>query len=192
MGKQVTVLNGFVDVMLPTVETVSVASSITGQSAGTVQIVTLAPYSSGAVVTLTDAEYAALSTSTTRALSAPSNVADPSRPSTDTSAAPVTTNATVTGTYTAALGVNVITLTGNVTTFKFPTVPVGSASAVDLVITQDGTGSRLITWTGSGAKFAGGTAPTLSTVAAKVDRLRFVSRGDGATWDLAYSAIALA
>lgn len=192
MGKQVTVLNGFTDVMLPRVETVPVASTITGQSAGTTQVVVNAAYNAGETVTLTDAEYAALPAATTRCLSTPTNVADPARPSADTSAETVTTNAAVTGTYAAALGLNAITLTGNVATFTFPTVPVGSASRVDLVITQDATGSRTITWTGSGAKFAGGTAPTLSVAAHAVDRLRFVSRGDGATWDLVSSQLALA
>lgn len=192
MGKQITVLNGFIDVMLPTVETVTIASSITGQNAGTVQIVTLAPYSSGETHVLTDAEYAALSSSTTRALSAPTTVADPSRPTTDATSQPVSINATATGTVTAAVGVNRWTLTGNVTTFKFPTVPVGSSSTVDLILTQDATGSRTITWTNSGAKFPGGTAPTLTVTAAAVDRLRFKSRGDGATWDLVSSTLALA
>lgn len=184
MGKQVTVLNGFTDVMLPTVETVNVASAINGQNAGTIQIVTLAAYSSGATTILTDAEYSGLSSSTTRALTTPNSVADPSRPSSDPRAAAVTTNAAVTGSYTAAIGTNVVTLTGSVATFVFPTVPTGSASTVDLVITQGTGGSKTITWP-SAAKFPAATAPTLSTAAAKVDRVVFVSRGDGATWDFA-------
>lgn len=165
MGKSVTIINGFTDVMLP---------SATGTH----------PYSSGQTAILTDAEYAALPTSTSRALTGVSTVADPQRPATDPRALAVTVTAAVTGSYTAKVGVNVITLTGNVTTFVFPTTPVGSASVVDLVIIQDATGSRLITWTASGAKFAGGTATVLTTTAAGVDRLRFLSRGDGATWDL--------
>lgn len=189
MGKSVTVISGFTDVELPAVVTVSAATAV---PAGTVQIVGIKPYSSGQTAVLTDAEYAALPASITRALGTASTVAEPARPSTDTRYTPVTTNATVTGTFTAAFGINRITLTGNVTTYRFPNSPVGTSSIVDLRITQDATGSRTITWTGSGAKFAGGTAPTLSTVAAKIDRLIFRSAGDGASWDLVTSLIALA
>jgi len=42
-----------------------------------------------------------------------------------------------------------------------------------IFITQDGTGSRTASW-GSDWDFAGGTAPTLSTTAAAVDRIDYV------------------
>ena len=45
-----------------------------------------------------------------------------------------------------------------------------------LKITQDATGSRLITW-GTNWKWAGGTPPTLSTAPARIDVLMFVSDG---------------
>ncbi len=41
-----------------------------------------------------------------------------------------------------------------------------------LALIQDGTGSRTVTWF-SGIKWAGGSAPTLTTTAAKADLIRF-------------------
>lgn len=43
-------------------------------------------------------------------------------------------------------------------------------------ITQDATGSRLITWP-STVKWAGGTAPTLTTTAARTDLVEFLFDG---------------
>jgi len=45
-----------------------------------------------------------------------------------------------------------------------------------LIVKQDGTGSRSLTY-GTAYKFAGGTAPTLSTAASAIDILTFVSDG---------------
>mgnify|MGYP001159485422 CR=1 FL=1 len=45
-----------------------------------------------------------------------------------------------------------------------------------LIVTQDATGSRTITW-GSNWKWAGGTPPTLTTNPARIDVLMFVSDG---------------
>ena len=45
-----------------------------------------------------------------------------------------------------------------------------------LIVIQDGTGSRVLTY-GTAYKFAGGTAPTLSTAANSIDILTFVSDG---------------
>jgi len=177
MGKQVTVLRDFIDVVLPT------AQGLQG-------------FSGGAVVILTDAEYAALTATTTRALSAPTTVPDPARPSTDPLASPINTVSYASGILQLKVGLNVVTLTATVGAgnLKFPIVPVGSSSTVDMVFIQGSGGSKLITaaWAGSGAKFAGGTATVLSTVATSVDRLRFVSRGDGVTWDCIDSLIAMA
>lgn len=175
MGKQVTVLRDFTDVVLPTA-------------------LGLQAFNGGAVVVLTDAEYAALTVSTTRALSAPTTVADPARPSTDPQAQPLNTVSYASGGLTLKVGLNVVTLTASLSgsNLHFPTVPVGSSSTVDLVAIQGTGGSKTVSWTGSGAKFAGGTAPTLTTAAAGVDRLRFVSRGDGVTWDCIDSILALA
>ena len=44
-----------------------------------------------------------------------------------------------------------------------------------IFITQDGTGSRTASW-GTDWEFAGGTAPTLTTTAAAVDRVDYVVR----------------
>jgi hypothetical protein len=60
------------------------------------------------------------------------------------------------------------TLTANCT-FTMPTATAGQSFSVSLV--QDATGSRTATFTG--AKWAGGTAPTLSTGASKIDDLVF-------------------
>ena len=59
-----------------------------------------------------------------------------------------------------------ITLAHNLTfTFTAPTTGVGSFT---LILTQDGTGSRTVTWPAS-VKWPGGTAPTLSTAPGYID-----------------------
>jgi hypothetical protein len=72
---------------------------------------------------------------------------------------------------------NVITLTGNCT-FTFPTAVQGNKIVLKLI--QDGTGSRLATWPAA-VKWAGATAPTLSTGAGKGDDFSFDCI-DGTTW----------
>lgn len=63
------------------------------------------------------------------------------------------------------------TLTGN-TTFANPTTEsVGQSGSI--IVTQDGTGSRTLAW-GSQFKWVGGTAPTLTTTAAAVDRIDYL------------------
>jgi hypothetical protein len=47
-----------------------------------------------------------------------------------------------------------------------------------LFITQDGTGSRTVTWW-SGIKWQGGTTPTLTTTATKTDVFSFIKIGSG-------------
>ena len=73
--------------------------------------------------------------------------------------------------------INRITLTAAIT-LTFPSTIAGTSFT--LVLTQDATGSRLVTWPGS-VKWAGGTAPALSTGANKVDYLTFFC-ADGSTW----------
>lgn len=68
-----------------------------------------------------------------------------------------------------------VTLTGTCT-FTMPAVQPGAQ--FELLAAQDGTGTRLATFTG--VKWPGGTAPTLTTTASKRDRLKFVS--DGVDW----------
>ncbi|MAE84063.1 MAG: hypothetical protein CMB80_15075 [Flammeovirgaceae bacterium] len=67
-----------------------------------------------------------------------------------------------------------VTLTGNRLMDNPAEHVAGAIYTVE--VTQDGTGSRLITW-GSDFDFAGGTAPTLSTGAADVDLFVFQSNG---------------
>ena len=64
-----------------------------------------------------------------------------------------------------------VTLAGN-RTLANPTNTVAGQSG-SIFITQDGTGSRTLAF-GANFKFVGGTAPTLSTAAASVDRIDYV------------------
>ena len=64
-----------------------------------------------------------------------------------------------------------VTLAGNRTLANPSNTVAGQSGSI--FITQDGTGSRTLAM-GSNFKFAGGTAPTLSTTAAAVDRLDYV------------------
>ena len=66
-----------------------------------------------------------------------------------------------------------VTLGGNRTFAQSSSNAVGSSGSIFIV--QDGTGGRTASF-GSAFKFAGGTAPTLSTAANAVDRLDFVVR----------------
>lgn len=68
------------------------------------------------------------------------------------------------------------TLTGNCT-FTF-TAPPGPCSLI-LKLVQDGTGSRTVTWPAA-VHWSGGTAPTLTTTASKVDIISFYY--DGTTY----------
>jgi len=74
-----------------------------------------------------------------------------------------------------------VTLTDDCT-FTFSNPPdAGSAGSFTLILRQDGTGSRSVTWPGSVA-WAGGTGPTLTTTANAVDILTFVTVDGGTTW----------
>ena len=64
-----------------------------------------------------------------------------------------------------------VTLAGN-RTLANPTNTVAGQSG-SIFITQDGTGSRTLAY-GANFKFAGGTAPVLSTAASSIDRLDYV------------------
>jgi hypothetical protein len=69
-----------------------------------------------------------------------------------------------------------LTLTGNVT-FTFPTATAGRQFT--LLLKQDATGSRTITWP-SAVRWPAGTAPTITSTAAKTDVISFVA--DGSYW----------
>ncbi|HVX24079.1 MAG TPA: hypothetical protein VG992_01920 [Candidatus Saccharimonadales bacterium] len=73
--------------------------------------------------------------------------------------------------------VHYITLTGNCT-LTFPTAVAGKS--LTLVLLQDATGSRTVTWPGT-VKWSGGTAPTLTTTANKTDVFSFMCV-DGTNW----------
>jgi len=71
--------------------------------------------------------------------------------------------------------VQIITLTGNAT-ITMPTATAGKSFV--LLLKQDGTGSRTVTW--STVKWAGGTAPTITSTASKQDIFSFFA--DGTNW----------
>jgi len=66
-----------------------------------------------------------------------------------------------------------VTLAGNRTLDNPTNIVAGQSGSIFIV--QDGTGSRTLAY-GSYYDFAGGTAPTLSTTAAAVDRIDYVVR----------------
>lgn len=82
-------------------------------------------------------------------------------------------------TYTIDLAngsVQILTLTGNCT-FTFPAVTAGRSFI--LILKQDGTGSRTVTWPGT-VKWPAGTAPTITSTASKSDKYIFTA--DGTNW----------
>lgn len=89
----------------------------------------------------------------------------------------VTANTSTAYTITIASGtVQILTLTGNCT-FTFPTATAGKSFT--LLLKQDGTGSRTVTWPAA-VKWPGGTAPTITSTASKLDK--YVFTADGANW----------
>ena len=76
-----------------------------------------------------------------------------------------------------------VTLTANCT-FTFSNVPAtaNTAASFTLFLVQDGTGSRTVTWPGS-VDWAAATAPTLTTTAAAVDVLTFITLDGGTIWN---------
>lgn len=93
--------------------------------------------------------------------------------------------------YTSATAVTLVdgaNIAWNLASGGFATVTLAGTRVLDnptnmvagghytLIIKQDGTGSRVLTY-GTAYKFAGGTAPTLSTAANSIDILTFVSDG---------------
>jgi hypothetical protein len=80
----------------------------------------------------------------------------------------------------AAGPVKTITLTANCT-FTLTGATVDCASTLELILTQDATGSRTVTWP-SAVKWADGSAPTLSAAGGAIDRVRITSYNGGTTW----------
>lgn len=75
-----------------------------------------------------------------------------------------------------------LTLTANNSNLTFSKAPPsGKAGSFTLILVQDSTGSRTVTWPGA-VDWAGGTAPTLTTAANSVDVLTFVTVDGGRRW----------
>lgn len=95
----------------------------------------------------------------------------------------VDTNATAGATPSIDLAdgnVHDLTLTANATiTFTGSTASV--ACGFTLILRQDGTGSRTVTWPAS-VDWPGGTAPTLTAAASSVDVFAFLTVDNGTTW----------
>ena len=70
-----------------------------------------------------------------------------------------------------------VTLAGNRTLANPTNIVAGQSGSI--FITQDGTGSRTLAY-GANFKFAGGTAPVLSTAASSIDRLDYVVKSSTA------------
>lgn len=99
----------------------------------------------------------------------------------ETVSTPVSSAGTLTIDLTAG-NVAEVTLTENVTTLNLNNPPAtGKAGSLTMILKQDATGSRTVTWPAS-VKWAGGTAPTLSTAASSIDVLTFVTIDAGTTW----------
>lgn len=92
----------------------------------------------------------------------------------------VTANTSTAYTIDLANGtVQILTLTGNCV-FTFPTVAAGKSFL--MVLKQDATGSRTVTWPSATnpVKWPAGTAPTITSTASKSDLYGFTS--DGTNW----------
>ena len=89
----------------------------------------------------------------------------------------VTANTGTAYTISLASGtVQILTLTGNCT-FTFPTATAGKSFT--LLLRQDGTGSRTVTWPAA-VKWPGGTAPTITSTASRQDK--FIFTADSSSW----------
>jgi hypothetical protein len=90
---------------------------------------------------------------------------------------PVTANTGTTYTIDITNGTfQILTLTDNCT-FTFPTATSGKSFI--LLLKQDGTGGRTATWPAA-VKWPGGTAPTITSTANRLDK--FIFSADGTNW----------
>lgn len=78
-------------------------------------------------------------------------------------------------------GIKLITLTAANLTLSFNNGLGAYMNSLELVITQDATGGRTITWNET-IRWSGGAAPVLSTAPNAVDRVIFTSYNGGSTW----------
>jgi hypothetical protein len=72
-----------------------------------------------------------------------------------------------------------ITLTANCT-LSFSNIPASNTTTFIVILRQDGTGSRTVTWPGS-VTWASGSTPTLNTSASAVDIFTFLTDNGGTT-----------
>lgn len=74
-----------------------------------------------------------------------------------------------------------ITLTGNCA-FTFSNPPAsGTAGSFTLILTQDGTAGRTVTWPGQ-VRWAGSTVPLLLSAAGDTDIFIFITVNEGSAW----------
>jgi len=75
-----------------------------------------------------------------------------------------------------------VTLTEDVTTLNLSNPPAsGKAGSITIILAQDATGGWAFTWPAS-VKWAGGTAPTLTTTAGSIDIITLLTVDGGTTW----------
>lgn len=74
-----------------------------------------------------------------------------------------------------------VSLTENVTSLTFTGIHTGVAESITLVLVQDATGGRTFAFPAS-IKWAGGSAPILSSGANETDVLTFITTDSGVTW----------
>lgn len=77
--------------------------------------------------------------------------------------------------------VQTLTLNSSTCTLTLPTVASSAATELELLLKQDTTGSRLVTWPAAIRWPSNNTAPTLATGAGSVDVVKLVTL-DGTTW----------
>jgi len=80
----------------------------------------------------------------------------------------------------ATANVHDLTLTANCT-LTLPSLVSGKACAITVILRQDGTGSRTVTWPGS-VSWVTGSAPTLKTAASAVDVVTLFTLDGGTSW----------
>lgn len=97
----------------------------------------------------------------------------------------VATNSTATGSVTVDLAngnLHALTLTGNITTLTLTGSTASRLCSLTLVITQDSTGGRSITWPASVKWLPAGSAPTFTTTLSTVSVVELFTIDNGTTW----------
>ena len=97
----------------------------------------------------------------------------------------VSTNSAATGSVTVDLAngnLHALTLTGNVTSLTLSGSTASHLCSLTLLITQDATGGRSITWPASVKWLPAGSAPTFTTTASTVSVVELFTIDNGTTW----------